>query len=101
MIIDGASSKMKKFRDKKIYILIVLINVMALAAVGYIYKSELNGPPIRSDGKGYYAYLPSFFIDHSVNIPIDENTPYWYELDNGNIIDKYPMGTAILQIPFF
>lgn len=89
------------FAEKRIFIFIILMGIMAMLATNYIYKNGYNGPPIRSDGKGYYVYLPSFFIDHSFQMQTDEFTPYWYVLENGNVVNSYPMGTAILQIPFF
>ena len=89
------------YAEKRIFVWIVVISILAFLSTNYIYKNGYNGPPIRSDGKGYYVYLPSFFIDHSFQIQTDEYTPYWYVLENGNVVNSYPMGTAILQLPFF
>lgn len=89
------------YTEKRIFLFIIVISIMAFLSTNYIYKNGFNGPPIRSDGKGYYVYLPSFFIGHSFQVQTDEYTPYWYVLENGNVVDSYPMGTAILQIPFF
>lgn len=89
------------YKEKRIFIFIIVISLLVFLSTNYIYKNGYNGPPIRSDGKGYYVYLPSFFIEHSFQIQTDEYTPYWYVLENGNVVNSYPMGTAILQIPFF
>lgn len=67
---------------------------------------------INADGIGYYDYLPSIFIhndfiryndsrleNNSLYQRIDETGVY---VDYGNFkVNKYPCGTAILQLPFF
>jgi Dolichyl-phosphate-mannose-protein mannosyltransferase len=83
--------------------------ILAIASCLFIYGSRLNNPPIRSDGFGYYAYLPSVFIDHSLSLrPALEDagqTAYVYGIgvDNstGRVFDKYSLGTAMLETPFF
>ncbi len=67
---------------------------------------------IKADGIGYYEYLPSIFIHHDLlrkNNSLQEN-PSLYErvistevyVDYNNFkVNKYPCGTAILQLPFF
>lgn len=89
------------------------IAVLAIFSCSYIYGSKLNNPPIRSDGFGYYSYLPAVFISHNLsfkltldNQPVKfapkENT-YGIGLDKstGRMFDKYSPGTAILETPFF
>lgn len=66
---------------------------------------------VMSDGKGYYAYLPATFIYHDLNFSFyadmearygDEHTRYDYRSGaNGQVIDKYFCGVAVLQTPFF
>lgn len=90
-----------------------MLTTVLLLAVGTfcIYLGGLNGPPIRSDGVGYYAYLPSLFIDHDLSMKTLAHrefggampfysgiTPY---NDTGNYLDKYPIGVATLVSPFF
>ncbi len=67
---------------------------------------------INADGIGYYDYLPSIFIhndfiryndsrleNNSLYQRIDQTGVY---VDYGNFkVNKYPCGTAILQLPFF
>lgn len=67
---------------------------------------------IKSDGIGYYDYLPSLFIhhdlvrkDHPKDIAPDvykrlEDTQVYNEY-NGYMVNKYPCGPAILELPFF
>ena len=65
---------------------------------------------IRSDGKGYYDYLPAVFIYNDLNFsfrqePIEGYMPQDYQgLDieyKNSVVNKYPCGTAILWIPTF
>jgi hypothetical protein len=69
---------------------------------------------IASDGAGYYAYLPATFIYHDLTYKFaEENSPAYRSFPGcdvnlfGNIsmegkrVNKYFIGTAILQAPFF
>lgn len=67
---------------------------------------------LKSDAKGYYAYLPAIFIYKDVNFGFFEkietgkyynkNLFYDYRKEiNGKYINKYYCGTAIAQLPFF
>lgn len=70
-------------------------------------KSEI----IRSDGLGYYSYLPSLFIygdftqdylkknfyEHYLGTGI----PEYVQMIDGKPVDKYFFGTAVLMFPFF
>ncbi|MEW6468740.1 MAG: hypothetical protein AB1458_07435 [Bacteroidota bacterium] len=66
---------------------------------------------IEADAKGYYAYLPALFIYRDIHFGFhdsvearyaDENTRYEYRTQhNGQVINKYYLGTAIAQLPFF
>jgi hypothetical protein len=68
---------------------------------------------INSDGKGYYAYLPAFFIYHDLTYkfvesyekkyyPVDRSVfkEFRYRQD-GKTTNKYFPGLAILWLPFF
>lgn len=65
---------------------------------------------VRSDGRGYYAYLPALLIhtDPSFERVVETENAfgkgeqiYLYEDVNGNTYNKYFPGLAILQSPFF
>lgn len=67
---------------------------------------------IRSDGRGYYAYLPALFIYDDPtfkssmkaeldNSPMISDQLYVYKDENGNFFNKYFPGIAVLQLPFF
>jgi len=94
--------------------------VVFLAAVAILYNYSgcciAIRLPIRSDGYGYYAYLTSVFIDGNLNmktamadrwavggVPAVERAWNGIALyaPTGRLLDKYTMGTAVLQVPFF
>lgn len=67
---------------------------------------------IKSDGKGYYAYLPAIFIYQDLNFTFydkmdmgtyfDAPNQYDYRVDyKEKKINKYYLGTAIAMAPFF
>lgn len=95
-----------------------LVALAATVAAIYIYSGccITLRLPIRSDGYGYYAYLTSVFIDHDLSmktamanrwtgLPLPAVAPEWNGIaryaPTGRLIDKYTMGTALLQAPFF
>ena len=65
---------------------------------------------ITSDGRGYYAYLPAYFlhgnfeksskIERSSSVNEIEQL-YLYKDKNGEFYNKYFPGVAVLQLPFF
>ncbi|MGN6647237.1 MAG: hypothetical protein ACTHJT_11985 [Cytophaga sp.] len=87
-------------------ILILLLLITIQQCIGFPERT------IFSDGEGYYEYLPATFIHHDINRRNKNVTEYpgQYERINnlGNYIDyeaykvnKYQVGTAVLQTPFF
>lgn len=67
---------------------------------------------LEADAKGYYAYLPAVFIYQDLNFGffdhIEKDKYYqdhlYYDYrggGNGKIINKYYVGTALAQLPFF
>ncbi len=67
---------------------------------------------INADGIGYYDYLPSIFIHHDFlrkDNPIQEDSLLYNRIISTGVyldyndfkVDKYPCGTALLQLPFF
>jgi glycosyltransferase involved in cell wall biosynthesis len=51
----------------------------------------------QSDGLGYYQYLPAVFLKHD----IVGGQPWYISLSNGKNLNKYTMGVAYMQSPFF
>lgn len=67
---------------------------------------------IASDSRGYYAYLPAFFIyndatflkAHEAEYAYDENRfqqNHFHITDDGKVYNKYFPGVAVMQLPFF
>ncbi|HYG51811.1 MAG TPA: hypothetical protein VD905_12955 [Flavobacteriales bacterium] len=84
---------------KRVYVEILLV------LAGYLLYSacfKTTSVVIRSDGKGYYDYLPAVFIhkDLSFGFRAEQNTNHNVEY-NGHVINKYPCGLAVLWTPFF
>jgi len=90
----------------------VLIAVGLAAFLGLTRWQTLSEDPlIMTDGQGYYAYLPAVFIYHDLSLQfvwtinetyyeIDKRAPYVNHTPDG-VINKYFVGTSILQAPFF
>jgi hypothetical protein len=66
---------------------------------------------IRSDGFGYYSFLPAIFIYNDYNQDFlpkkiakhydGIGIPSYMENINGKLVDKYFFGTAVMMYPFF
>jgi len=63
---------------------------------------------VYSDGEGYYSYLPAVFIHHDIFMNFADKIPGCHSdaidfniLPDGRLFNKYPVGIAILQFPFF
>jgi len=103
---------------------IILVAFTLFLLVIAFYFSDINKKAlVREDGVGYYSYLPAVIIynDLSFTFLIDEDAPYTYgensfekkynpeeakilgfnKLENGNYINKYSIGVAVLLSPFF
>jgi hypothetical protein len=107
----GSAATIRLRKISEIDRLLWTLGVLAVAAVAYVYGLKLNTPPIRSDGFGYQAFLTAFFIDHDLTFKtfavriFNGDVPTWTGItlypETGNYLDKYPIGTALLQLPFF
>ncbi|MBN2637521.1 MAG: hypothetical protein JXR65_00375 [Bacteroidales bacterium] len=101
---------MKQFRFIKnilpeLFIIIAFIGMINLG----LFKVE---KVIKADAIGYYDYLPALFIHHDF-VRLNDSCSKNYALYNriqkegvyvpyrGYLVDKYPAGTAVLQLPFF
>jgi hypothetical protein len=102
-------SKLFKFLKKPLLIDIIILIVLIFSINNFIVR-DFN--TIKSDGMGYYDYLPSTFIHGDINRKdhTKESNPQLYERVNqiicyvnydDKVVNKYPVGTAILQSPFF
>lgn len=64
---------------------------------------------IKSDGVGYYAYLPAVFLYQDLSFQflqdptweMPQRWNYFLKRANGEIVNRYYVGTAVVQSPFF
>ena len=92
-----------------IYLIAILLALSFFKVNGFFSnkKSEI----IKSDGLGYYSYLPALFIygDYSQEFVKNKFSSYYVyngmpdymELIDNKLVDKYFLGTAVLMSPFF
>lgn len=93
----------------------VVVICVIFTLVNVVYHRVANNKHedvIVGDGRGYYAYLPQIFIYHTLDydkidqIAVRENLEgkingaYIKHTDAGRV-NKYSIGTAIMQFPFF
>lgn len=95
---------------KNNYFLSILI---VIASVVTIYHNIIKSTPqnmVRSDGSGYYAFLPYTFIYHDYDKVVEAEQHYsnsthyplyLHQIKNNSLINKYYPGVALLQAPFF
>ena len=95
-----------------VLVTLTAILVLALASFGWIYGSPLIPEgPIRSDGAGYYAYLPAVLLDHDVTMRRTVARSFAGDVyalpgvrptaPGGDLLDQFPVGEAVLTAPFF
>lgn len=104
------------------FIIVIVVVFPLLISAAYL-SGKVNKAPVREDAVGYYAYLPAAFFnkDLTFNFMISEDYLYtegmntferrfnpdeaeimgFHRQENGKYLDKYPVGVAILLIPFF
>ncbi len=92
-----------KSHIKKTYRAILSVFFFSAALIYLISWNGTSGENyrniIRSDGYGYYDYFPMLFGKN----PIDkqkENGVYLLKTPEGKVVNKYFIGTALLQSPF-
>ncbi len=88
----------------------IVFSILLVLAVVFRWVDHGWEEIINSDGRGYYAYLPAsiifhdfkfnYFFDGSLNLPKDYTSNFLFYID-GNYVIKYPVGVAIMLIPFF
>lgn len=95
---------------------LIAVILLCIISVSMIYGLGLHNPPIRSDGFGYYAYLPSVFIYHDITIDwlpktdlrsLGDYPPFggWTGLSiyraSGHYLNQFGIGMSIMSSPFF
>ena len=102
-------STYKKFISEKSS-LIAYIVVVVIVILYNAFEQDWKNPDsvIQSDVKGYYLYLPSFFIHHDMTLDYINEDPARYsgkiwtlKTPAGNRIIQFTCGQALLYSPFF
>ncbi len=76
--------------------------LMACSIVWVYHVKVLNAPKVYSDGFGYYVYLPALIYgDFSFQFVEGWEHPLDLTEAGGGKVDKYPVGVAIMESPFF
>lgn len=98
---------------KNNHFLLFLTFIFFISLLGYliVYKFKITTKPIRADAEGYYAYLPAMLIYKDPGMILTSiyqpdalsfsSPPIYQNLNTNRNIDKYPLGVAILLLPFF
>jgi len=91
--------------------LIWMVSIICLLVYMFTYFENCFGPPIRADGMGYYAYLPSLFKYGDFSFEELAEVQYNGEMpgatgvirspETGKYINKYGFGVAFLMMPFY
>lgn len=92
-------------------IFIAVVAILGVTALILIYTGNTHLTPIRSDGLGYYLYLPATFLYRDLSLQsiavehFDGSIPAWTgaTLWDGTerYLIKYPAGEAVMMLPFF
>ena len=99
----------KLFNRTGIYLILIILAISFFNINGFFnnQKSEI----IKSDGLGYYSYLPAIFIynDYKQEFPKQifskyyehNGLPEYMQIIDGKPVNKYFFGVAVLMSPFF
>ena len=87
---------------------IIIVMVLSLYSYFYLYNAgNLHKSfQVRSDGEGYYMYLPAYIIHRDFSLQkmkdlVDSGIEGLSQQANGRYINKYAIGEAIMIMPFF
>lgn len=74
-----------------------------LCSIVWVYHIKvLNAPKVYSDGFGYYVYLPALIYgDFQFHFVEGWEHPLRLSEAAGGLLNKYPVGVAIMESPFF
>ena len=98
--------------DRGVRWFVAAAGAAALIAYAALYgRLAAEPPPIRSDGYSYYVYLPATFIYHDPSLEalsrewFGGNFPDYTGIrrwpTTGRWLNLHPIGTAVLETPFF
>lgn len=91
--------------------LLVAVAVLASTAYVWIYAAGLVAAPVRSDGFGYFVYLPAAVVDRDLTLERTAREccggtfPSWAAIirwpDTNRLVGAHPIGVAILLLPLY
>lgn len=97
-------------KDKYIWMFAIIAGVAFLMTAFFYKIGFFPYTPMHSDGNGYYMYLPAVFSYRDLGMNFVYNgtfsdpsglTGTFFPMATGQVVDKYTMGVAVLQLPFF
>lgn len=93
------------WREKALAIFLVITACLMLWSIMWVYHVKvLNAPKVYSDGFGYFAYLPALlYRDFTFRFIEAGGWEHSIKLiqATGGMVNKYPVGVAIMESPFF
>jgi len=91
-------------KEDSAFLAFLLLSVfLMLCSIIWVYHVRvLNAPKVYSDGFGYYVYLPALLYgDFSFGFVEGWEHPLKLSEVAGGLVNKYPVGVAIMESPFF
>ncbi len=99
-------------RANPVLVTVAAIGALGVASFAWIYGAHLAaGDPIRSDGVGYYIYLPAILLDHDVTMQRTVGRSFAAEgyavpgltrtYPEHRFLDEFQIGEAVMILPFF
>ena len=101
-------NSIKKILLEKWYLWLILA-ILIFTSSNLNWGGDRTKGILKADAHGYYAYLPALFIYQDLNFEFAEKAQRKHELIhhdyrnviNGQITNRYYIGTAVMQAPFF
>ena len=90
-------------QEKALVFFLTATSLLMLCSIIWVYHVRvLNAPKVYSDGFGYYVYLPALlYDDFTFGFVKEWEYPLTLIEAAGGVINKYPVGVAIMESPFF
>ncbi len=91
------------WREKALILFLVATAFLMLFSIIWVYHTKvLNAPKVYSDGFGYYVYLPALIYgDFTFGFVEGWEHPLKLIPAAGGLVNKYPVGVAVMESPFF
>lgn len=90
---------------------LLAVALLATASYVWIYAAGLASPPVRSDGFGYFVYLPAAVVDHDLTLETTAREccggtfPGWAAIitwpETNRLVSAHPIGVAVFILPLY